>query len=663
MNTLIDVKNLCIDFKQGNRLLRAVDHCSFSIAPGEMLALVGESGSGKSVTALSLMGLLPRPAGIVSEGNVLFQGKELLSLPEEELNALRGNRISMIFQEPMTALNPVLTVGWQVAEILRQHTELSKASCEAEAISLLEKVGIPDAARRAQEYQHQMSGGMRQRVMIAMALACKPDFIIADEPTTALDVTVQAQIMELLDSLRRETGTAILLITHNLALVRQKADRVAVMYAGTIVECAPCEELFRSPSHPYTRLLLASIPSAASRGIPLQTIAGQVPAPGTHLPGCRFQPRCPYAGPECEREAPSCTNIGNDALPHLVHCHRSPLPPMAISNERHSQEETQEAPLPLLRIENLHLHFPVRTSLFGKPVWLKAVNDVSLTLRRGESLALVGESGCGKTTLGRSIIRLLQPTSGSIFLDTSPNLATLSEKELKPYRRRMAMVFQDPFSSLDPRMMVEDTIAEGLDAYGLHQKDRRRYLEELSAKVGLSPDFLKRYPHQFSGGQRQRIGLARALALQPELVICDECTSALDVSVQAQILNLLIELKHTLGLSYLFITHDLSVVSYIADRIAIMYLGQIVEEGTASEILGHAAHPYTQCLLASAPTIEGTAPSSPAIQGELPSPLSPPEGCPFHPRCPHADEACRQMPPWHNLSSTHRCRCARIPRK
>ena len=655
MKTLIDVKNLCIDFRQGNRLLRAVSDCSFSIRPGEMLALVGESGSGKSVTALSLIGLLPRPAGIVSGGTALFQGKDLLSLPEEELNRLRGNRISMIFQEPMTALNPVLPVGWQVAEVLQQHTALTQEECDAKVISLLEQVGIPDAARRSRDYPHQMSGGMRQRVMIAMALACKPDFIIADEPTTALDVTVQAQIMDLLDNLRRETGTAILLITHNLALVRQKADRVAVMYAGSIVESAPCEELFRAPSHPYTRLLLASIPSAAARGIPLQTIAGQVPAPGTDLPGCRFQPRCPYADDICSQKNPDV--ICAEEKEHLLRCHKHPLPPRHSATAAPANGQTADEQAPLLQIKDLQVHFPIKTSLFGKPVLLKAVNGVSLTLRRGESLAIVGESGCGKTTLGRAIIRLLQPTSGDIRLGDSPNLASLSERQLKPFRRRMAMVFQDPFSSLDPRMMLADTIAEGLDAHGLHIKDRLEYLQELSRKVGLSPDFLKRYPHQFSGGQRQRVGLARALALQPELVICDECTSALDVSVQAQILNLLLELKQTFGLSYLFITHDLSVVSYIADRIAIMYLGQIVEEGIAEEILAHPAHPYTKCLLAAAPNLQGTPHDAQPIKGELPSPLAPPEGCPFHPRCPMATPACLKMPQWHDISDTHRCRC------
>ncbi|MBO4344563.1 MAG: ABC transporter ATP-binding protein [Victivallales bacterium] len=652
--TILSVNGLCVAFRQGRGTVRAVDDACFDIRRGEMMALVGESGSGKSVTALSLMGLLPSATSVIEGGTAIFDGIDLLTASDSRLCELRGRRISMVFQEPMTALNPVLTIGWQLREVLRRHENLTTEEAQRRAVELLDKVGVADAARRISEYPHNMSGGMRQRVMIAMALACRPELLIADEPTTALDVTVQAQIMDLLAELRKEYGTAVLLITHNLALVREQADRVAVMYAGNIVEQTERETLFANPSHPYTRLLMQAIPSMEKRGTSLASIAGQVPPPSQKLPGCRFAPRCPYASPECENGKPALKDIGGG---HLVACVRS----ISQWNEpaNASSQSAVDRDDVLLKVSGLTVRFPIKGGLFSRrKECVHAVEGVSLELRRGETLALVGESGCGKTTVGKALMRLVEPSGGSIVLDGT-DLAALKSSALKPYRKRMQMIFQDPFASLDPRQMVGETIAEGMDAHGLHRNDRQAVLEGLLEKVGLPSDSLTRYPHQFSGGQRQRIGLARALAVEPEIIVCDECTSALDVSVSAQILNLLKTLQMSMHLSYLFITHDLSVVGYIADRVAVMYLGRIVEQGTADEVLLSPAHPYTRALIASAPSIERDGVGlRKHIEGEVPSPVAPPSGCPFHPRCPMARPECgRNMPQYTQLSDTHIVAC------
>ena len=657
MGIVLKIEGLCVAFRQGKGTVRAVDNASFDIRRGEMMALVGESGSGKSVTALSLMGLLPEATSVIEGGSAVFEGIDLLKASEAKLGDLRGSRISMVFQEPMTALNPVLTIGWQLCEVLKRHEKLSADECRMRAVELLEKVGVADAERRISEYPHNMSGGMRQRVMIAMALACRPELLIADEPTTALDVTVQAQIMDLLGDLRKEFGTAVLLITHNLALVREQADRVAVMYAGNIVEQADRETLFANPSHPYTRLLLKAIPSMEKRGTSLASIAGQVPAPSEKLPGCRFAPRCPYASPECENGRPALKNVGDG---HLVACVKSMNG--ADEQKNKSAQNAKDMGDVLLEVSGLTVHFPVKGSWFSrKREVVHAVENVSLGLRRGETLALVGESGCGKTTVGKALMRLVEPTCGSVKLD-GVDLSLLKARELKPYRKRMQMIFQDPFASLDPRQMVGETIAEGMDAHGLHMDDRQKVLKGLLEKVGLPSDSLGRYPHQFSGGQRQRIGLARALAVEPDIIICDECTSALDVSVSAQILNLLKTLQFSMQLSYLFITHDLSVVGYIADRIAVMYLGRIVEQGSAEDVLKHPVHPYTRALMESAPSIDrdGVGKRNHII-GEVPSPVAPPSGCPFHPRCPLAEPECRvKLPEFFELSGTHLVACHKI---
>ncbi len=661
MNTdsgiILKVDGLCVAFRQGKGTVRAVDNACFDIRRGEMMALVGESGSGKSVTALSLMGLLPEATSVIEGGTATFEGIDLLQATAAQLAELRGNRVSMVFQEPMTALNPVLTIGWQLCEVLRRHERLSADECRRRAVELLDKVGVADAERRVSEYPHNMSGGMRQRVMIAMALACRPELLIADEPTTALDVTVQAQIMDLLAELRKEFGTAVLLITHNLALVREQADRVAVMYAGNIVEQADRETLFANPRHPYTRLLLKAIPSMEKRGTSLASIAGQVPAPSEKLPGCRFAPRCPYASSGCDNGRPPLKSVGEG---HLVACVRA-VDGMDAQTVSVAQKAKDKGGT-LLEVSGLTVHFPVKGSwLSKKKEVVHAVENVSFELRRGETLALVGESGCGKTTVGKALMRLVEPTRGSVRLG-GVDLSSLTPRELKPYRKRMQMIFQDPFASLDPRQMVGETIAEGMDAHGLHVDDRQEVLRGLLDKVGLPSDSLGRYPHQFSGGQRQRIGLARALAVEPEIVICDECTSALDVSVSAQILNLLKTLQFSMELSYLFITHDLSVVGYIADRIAVMYLGRIVEQGSAEEVLRHPVHPYTRALMESAPSIDRDGVGKREhIEGEVPSPVAPPSGCPFHPRCPLAGPECStSLPEYLQISDTHKVACHKV---
>ena len=648
---LLDVKNLRIGFRQGGTIARAVEDTSFSIRRGELLALVGESGSGKSVTAMSLLGLLPEVSSVISNGTAMFDGHDLLKMSRKELNEIRGNRISMIFQEPMTALNPVLTIGWQIGEVLRRHRGLDKEETQKQVVELLRKVGIPSPEKRAEDYPHQLSGGMRQRVMIAIALACRPELLIADEPTTALDVTVQAQIMDLLAELRTEYKTSVLFITHNLALVREQADRVAVMYAGSIMEQGTCEEIFKAPMHPYTRLLMQSVPSTTQRGRRLASIAGMVPKGTDVIPGCGFASRCPFKTDACDAQKPLLETLEGV---HEVACLRlKELRLLEKSSDKAENVHSQNGQT-VLTVNGLRVWFPVKAGILKRTVGhVKAVDGISFELKKGETLAVVGESGCGKTTIGKSIVGLAPRTEGDVMLAdgdgkmTQPDMATL--------RQRVQMIFQDPFSSLDPRLMVGETIEEGMEVHGVGKDaaERRALMEKLSIRVGLSPDVLNRYPHQFSGGQRQRIGLARALAVNPEVIICDECTSALDVSVQAQILNLLKELQDELGLSYLFITHDLSVVSYLADRVAVMYLGRIVEEGAAADVLETPKHPYTKALMAAAPRVEADGKRTVLrLAGEVPSALNPPKGCHFHPRCPHCTEKCRlETPPVKELAN------------
>jgi peptide/nickel transport system ATP-binding protein len=531
---LLDIRNLSVEFRSGGGTVHAVRDVSLHVDRGETLVVMGESGSGKSVSASAVMDILDSPPGFVTSGEVLFEGQDLLRLPTDERRRINGEKIAMIFQDPLAYLNPVYNVGWQIAETLRAHQGMGLKAGREQAIRLLARVGIPDPERRVDHYPHQFSGGQRQRVMIAMAIANAPQLLIADEPTTALDVTVQAQILELLRDLLRETGMGLLMITHDLGVVADIADRAVVMKDGRIVESGPVREVFRAPKHPYTQKLLAAIP-------------------------------------------------GRSGLPP----HRQPV----------------DAP-PLIEVRDLVKHYPPAGGLFGRhdgePV--KAVDGVSLDLRRGETLGIVGESGSGKSTLGRMILRLEEPTSGRGIFD-GKDLFALPAAELLRFRRRVQVVFQDPFASLNPRMTVYDIVSEPWTVHKdvVPRPRWRSRVTELLEQVGLKPEHAQRWPHQFSGGQRQRIAIARALALQPEIIVCDEAVSALDVSIQAQIIALLAELRDTLGLSYLFITHDLALLREFADRIVVMRRGKIVEAGNCARIFDRPQHPYTQTLLAASP--------------------------------------------------------------
>ncbi len=647
MSELLRVDRLAVEI--GSACV--VDGVSFHIAAGETYALLGESGCGKSMTALALMRLLPDGGRVVS-GQVALGETAVLALPERAMRQVRGGRMAMIFQEPMLALNPVLKVGRQIGETLALHQNLRGQAARNAARELLDAVGVPDAARRLDSYPFELSGGLRQRVMIAMALAGRPELLIADEPTTALDVTIQAQVLDVLRRLRAERRMGMLLITHDLGVVSGNADRVGVMYAGELVEEGPRDSFFAAPQHPYSRMLFAALPRPGDGGR-LATIPGQVPRLDASLSGCRFAPRCPFAIMRCRLESPSWREIGGQR----VRCHLTGDLPAQTREAVAARPQREQAEQPLLQVEGLKVHFPIRRGLLQRTVGqVRAVDDVSLTIRAGRTLALVGESGCGKTTVGKALLRLIEPTAGQIVLAGE----TLGARNLASLRRQMQMVFQDPFSSLNPRMRVTDILLEGMDALAVGSaSDRREAVAQLLRQVGLPEDAGGRYPHAFSGGQRQRIAIARALAVSPRLVICDEPTSALDVSVQAQILNLLKELQESLGLAYLFITHNLAVVDYLAHEVAVMYLGRIVECGAAAEVLHAPRHPYTQALIAAVPQIEPHAGAgAERLTGDQPSPLNPPAGCHFNPRCMHASAICRQSyPEVTELGDGHRVRC------
>jgi peptide/nickel transport system ATP-binding protein len=586
---------------------------SLSIRRGETYALLGESGCGKSVTALSVMRLLP-DAGRVVAGQVKLDGQDLLQLPETQMRNVRGGRIGMIFQEPSTSLNPVMKVGDQIVEAIETHTPLRGAAARAKAIEWLQRVGIPEPERRIDEYPFRMSGGQKQRVMIAMTLATEPDFLIADEPTTALDVTIQKQILDLLRDLQREHGMGLLLITHDLGVVAGMAQRVALMYAGQIVEVAAADEFFRAPKHPYAQALLRALPDAGRRGEALAAIPGTVPALTQAFDGCRYAPRCASAMAHCASTVPALDGLGPT---RTVRCllyaadAASPGRPAsptkdAVPAARGGIARAEASSTPLLDVRDLHVRFPIRKGLLQRVAGhFDAVAGVSFSIAPGRTLALVGESGCGKTTSGKAIVQLLRGQArveGEALFD-GRNLFALEGDALHAARRDIQIIFQDPYASLDPRMRVFDILEEGLTALRpeMDAAARRKRLEQLADQVGLRREALDRYPHEFSGGQRQRIAIARALAVQPKLIVCDEPTSALDVSVQAQILNLLEELQRELGLAYLFITHNLGVVEYIADEVAVMRAGSIVEQGECAAVLQRPSHPYTQALLAAIP--------------------------------------------------------------
>ncbi|MEY3202553.1 MAG: hypothetical protein RIR70_2103 [Pseudomonadota bacterium] len=643
---LLEVRDLTTELIGPNGALRAVDGVSFSIQEGETFALLGESGCGKSMSALSIMRLLPDGGRIVA-GEVRMEGLDLCGIPESQMRSVRGGTLGMIFQEPATSLNPVLTIGEQIREVLARHAALKGEAATERAEALLRAVGIPDPARRLNDYPFQMSGGMKQRVMIAMTLAGDPALIVADEPTTALDVTIQAQVLDLLSELQKTRGTSLLLITHDLGVVARMAHRVGVMYAGQLIEEGVRDAFFARPLHPYSRMLFEALPDAAVPGQTLVTIPGSVPALDREFAGCRFADRCPAVMSRCRSEPPAWfEEEGQRVRCHLFDKQTAARPfsvPPAVVPEPLTGE-----PATYLEVRDLKVHFPVKRGLFSRTVaQVRAVDGVSFAVAEGRTLALVGESGCGKTTVGKAILRLNAAT-GSVQLQDQDVLAA-GGAALHALRAKMQMIFQDPFASLNPRMRVGEILTEGMEALGVGQDaaDRQLRAEALLDRVGLSADMAARFPHEFSGGQRQRIAIARALAVEPKLLICDEPTSALDVSVQAQILNLLVSLQRELGLSYVFITHNIAAAHYLAHDIAVMYLGRIVESGPAQAVLADPKHPYTIALLEAVPRLGATAPPTALKQdAEMPSPINPPTGCHFHPRCPHAVEACRsEYPP------------------
>jgi peptide/nickel transport system ATP-binding protein len=645
MTQLLDVQGLSVDVINGGRSLPIVRNVDLHVAAGETLCVVGESGCGKSMTALGLMGLLP--AGAVRHAERLkLEEVDLASLSRSALEDVRGDRMAMVFQDPNTAFNPTFTIGDQLEETWRRHRPGGRAAGRARALSLLERVGIASPERRLSQYPHQLSGGLRQRVMIAMALMCSPQLLVADEPTTALDVTIQAQVLRLMRSLQRELGLGILLITHDIGVVAAMATRLAVMYAGEIVETGPAREVLNDPRHPYTRGLLSCFPDSESRGRRLGTIPGTVPSPAEAIVGCRFAGRCPLAADAC-RSGPIM--LETDAGGRSTRClrWRETRIPLLSAQGRQEAMDQNIARLegePIVETSSLERDFSVSHGLLAAKARLRALRGVSLRLYPNETVAIVGESGCGKSTLARIVLGLQPPTSGDVYLAGWP-VGHLSRVETA---RLVQPVFQDPYASLAPHRRIIDAVMVPLEVLGIgtRAEQRRRALDMLE-RVGLGADMAHRLPFELSGGQRQRVAIARALALHPPILVCDEPTSALDVSVQAQILNLLLDLKREFGLSLLLITHNLAVVGQIADRVAVMYLGRVVEEGAVDDVMRRPRHPYTRLLLSSAlsPSLPMGGLSTEETDGHFPDPLDPPPGCAFHPRCPRATAICHTDDP------------------
>jgi peptide/nickel transport system ATP-binding protein len=666
---LLEVRDLHVRFETSRGTVQAVDGISYTVRRGEVVAIVGESGCGKSVSSLAIMRLLAK-TGRVTQGSITFDGRDLLALSADEMREIRGRDISMIFQEPMTSLNPVLSIGEQVMEPLLIHLRMTLGEARERALELLQLVGITDGARRLEQFPHHLSGGMRQRVMIAIGLACNPKLIIADEPTTALDVTIQAQILELMKDLSRRLGIAMVVITHNLGIVARYADRVNVMYAARIVEQGSADDVFLAPAHPYAIGLMRSIPRLdLPRGVKLETIEGLPPDLRSPPTGCRFAPRCPYRIEACTRQdvflepvAPGHASACIRAKEILAGTLVSSRAGIATADVESSQQNGE----PLLVVDHLKKYFAVKAAgagfLSSETATVKAVDDVSIHVMPGETLGLVGESGCGKTTVGRAVLRLDEPTAGTIRFGGA-DITHAGHADMRGVRRKIQVIFQDPYSSLNPRMTIGQIIGEPMRVYRLveNRKAERARVEALLAQVGLFPYMAERYPHELSGGQRQRVGIARALALEPTFIVCDEPVSALDVSIQGQIINLLEDLQVRLGLSYLFIAHDLAVVRHISDRVAVMYLGRVMELADRDELYASPQHPYTKALLDAAPIPDpkverGRAPR--ALRGEIPSPLTPPTGCVFHTRCPIVGDECRrEIPAVRALKPGHLVAC------
>jgi peptide/nickel transport system ATP-binding protein len=683
MAPVLEITDLSTHIKLTSSVVQAVGNIDIFVDAGETLGIVGESGSGKSMTGLSIMSLLP-PGGSIVGGSIKLNGRELVGLSDTDMRKIRGNEVAMVFQDPLTSLDPTKTIGYQVAEPVRLHRGVSKSQALERAAEVLALVGLPKPKERLNDYPHQLSGGLRQRVMIAMALACEPKLLIADEPTTALDVTIQAQILELLQNLKERLGMAMILITHDMGVIAGHADRVNVMYAGRMVETAEAETLFQTMHHPYTQALLGSIPRLASdRSKALHAIGGLPPDLANPPSGCRFAARCTYATDKCREQEPPLEGKLPD---HKFSCWHPVDGPLAlalvgeagpsaadsglgsgVTEETEGAEPVADVPVadvtpviqvnepapvpadqaskPLLELHDLVKEYPITAGaiLQRKVASVKAVSGVSFDLPQGQTLGLVGESGCGKTTIGKMIVGLEKPNSGSVLLEGS-DVTRMKGDKLRKFRRDLQLMFQDPYASLDPRMRVGSIIREPLQVQGIGSaKQQQDRVFELLSEVGLPRNAVERYPHEFSGGQRQRIGLARALTLNPKVIVADEPVSALDVSIRAQVLNLMRRLQAAHGLSYVVISHDMAVVKYLAERIGVMYLGKLVELGSSSDIYEHAAHPYTAGLIATIPVPEPAvekAKEGAAIRGELPSPVNPPSGCRFRTRCPLAQEIC-----------------------
>lgn len=680
MKHLLEVNSLKTEFYVDGNSVQAVDGVSYYVDEGEIVCFVGESGCGKSITQMSGLQLIPTPPGKIVGGEVLYKGVDLLKLkPEgEEIRKIRGGEIGFIFQEPMTSLNPVLTIGEQIIESVMLHLKVSRSEARKKAIEVIKKVGIPDAETRVDDYPHQFSGGMRQRIMIAMVLSVNPKILIADEATTALDVTTQAQILEMMRDIVKSMNMSLILVTHNLGVVARYAERIYVMYAGTVVETGTAKEVLLNPSHPYTVGLINAVPRLndpkEKRLIPIE---GLPPNLINKKDQCQFLPRCIFRTESCYHSPAPFLKQREDG--HKVACYVD----LHSETEVHTQQaaietasatqvlEKQEKKTPnsneiLLKVNNLKMYFPVQKGVLNRKVAeIKAVDNVSFHLKKGETLGLVGESGCGKSTIARSVLRLYDPTSGEIIFN-GKDIATLQKRKLRPIRRDISMIFQDPYSSLDPRQTAESIVGEPLIIHELvkSKKEYTERVEELFRLVGLDPSLKTRVPHEFSGGQRQRIGIARALASNPSLIVCDEAISALDVSIQAQIINLLEDLRAKLNLSYLFIAHDLSVVRHISDRVAVMYLGRIVETADWKTLYDNPKHPYTKALLEAVPIPDPVIESGRelnTLKGEIPSPQNRPSGCSFHNRCPFSTNECREIDPeLREVEAGHSVACIKV---